>query len=1458
MSLSARVRRFFAHRSARLALSINPHARVRSRRLLIERLEDRAVPTITITQLVPPSATEGTNTGQIAVATFADSNPAFSAPDFTTSIIWGDGITDPGIVADNGNGTFSVIGNHTYAEEGSGISFAVTVSDPASFSDTKSATIAVADASLKLVSEFAPNAAVEGKSTGTITVGTFSDSNPTADINDLGASISWGDGVTSAGTIVANPDGTFSVKASHTYGEELVNGLFGVDFTDKGGSILAAPIVNVNVVDQSVSAMGGLTITATEGIDTGSQTLATFTDPAGPEPLADYSASIDWGDNTVATSGTITFDNTTGLFMISGDHTYADAGLHTITVTTHHDSAVDTVAKSMAMISDAALAIVGVTPPSASEGIDTGTVSVATFSDANPNPNITDFTAGISWGDGTTSPGTLVANADGTFTVQGSHKYSEEAAELGLAVMITDKDGATVTGNGSVHIADADVSPTGGFTVTATEASASGSQTVATFSDPGGPESNSDYSASIDWGDGSATSSGVVAFFADPSTFSVQGNHTYAEEGTFTITVTISHDSSTPQTATSMANVGDVSVSATGGFTIVGAPGCDTGSEFPLLPGSNQTLATFTDPAGSEPVANYSASIDWGDGPTSAGTVTLDTTTHVYTVTGSHSYAAMPGVHTFSDTITVTIGNDTATPVMVTDTAQISDILNYTANANAATTIDPASLQVSSVDNTTISICGIQTLNLITSGAVSTLLVDDSADTMGQTVTLSAEQITGFMKLPVINYGNLSMLTLSGGSGGNSFDVKGTPTGTAVTLNTGSSLDATNIETTGGDLTIHGQGSVNGASGTLNGTLTIDTSGLVTVSEQLGGPGGLTKAGSGTATLTAPNGYMGSTAIQAGILRVSGSGTLGTGSLVLAGGVLENTGSFGLSNSFTVPVSGSGFVAMAPLTISGNGTLDGEMTINATGTSAVISVTGRLTGMGGVTKTGPGTAELTADNAYSGDTNVEAGILLIDGMQPASHIAVLAGATIGGVGTTGTIISTGGTVHPGDIAAAPGILHVSGDATFDPDSRLSVAVLGTTAGTGYSQLNVRGTVTLNQVQLVARQINPLLTRSIAQESATSPPLDIVEGGSVMGTTDLQEGDVFFAFGQAGKDQRVHYVRSGMPQRVQLLVNDVTHVALSSSPNPSAGGQTVMVTATVTSDITTDGIAPGCVTFFQVTGMSQTPLGAALLINGMATFPVSLLNANAQFVAEFHDFDPARGMFCTPSGTVSSFSNSVSNTVSQTVQSDANIPYVTAIYHRVLNRTPGATESAAWVQYLDNGGSRTVVATAFWASPEHRGIQVDGFYMTYLGRPADPRGRDSWVAAMVAGVSELEVIDDFIASPEYQNAHASDASYVDSLYANILGRSDTDAERNSWVTFLQRGGTREQIALTFKTSFEYDIKIVDAYYVNLLNRIPGRDEGVSWVICMLNAVCDQDTVAEAFLASGEFFARAGSL
>jgi hypothetical protein len=176
-----------------------------------------------------------------------------------------------------------------------------------------------------------------------------------------------------------------------------------------------------------------------------------------------------------------------------------------------------------------------------------------------------------------------------------------------------------------------DISATG-VLVTGTEGSPDVGVEVATFSDRLGNGPAGNYSAVINWGDG-ATTPGTIGTTANG--LAVLGNHTYAAEGLFIVSVTITNNTRpTPAvTASSTATISDPPVVPTGGFTV-------TGSADALL--AAQTVATFTDPGGVESLANYIALINWGDSsPSSPGTISLNAGTGIFSVQGSHTYSAL-------------------------------------------------------------------------------------------------------------------------------------------------------------------------------------------------------------------------------------------------------------------------------------------------------------------------------------------------------------------------------------------------------------------------------------------------------------------------------------------------------------------------------------------------------------------------------------------------------------------------------------------------------------------------------------------------------------------------------------------------------------------------------------------------------------------------------------------------
>ena len=151
--------------------------------------------------------------------------------------------------------------------------------------------------------------------------------------------------------------------------------------------------------------------------------------------------------------------------------------------------------------------------------------------------------------------------------------------------------------------------------------------------------------------------------------------------------------------------------------------------------------------------------------------------------------------------------------------------------------------------------------------------------------------------------------------------------------------------------------------------------------------------------------------------------------------------------------------------ISGGGQLDlGNGILRAGTDNGSASFNGLIVGTGQLFKLGAGTWTLNGNNTYSGHTTVSAGTLAVNGSQPASDVTVNGTATLGGAGVVGDL-DVFGNLRPG---SSPAILTTSNllfNTTSTPD--FFVELNGITAGTGYDQVKVRGSVTLSNVTLHA-------------------------------------------------------------------------------------------------------------------------------------------------------------------------------------------------------------------------------------------------------------------------------------------------------------------------------------------------------------------------------------------------------
>ena len=580
------------------------------------------------------------------LATFTDGTTTGSLlNDYTASINWGNGIT-AGIITFS-NGEYIITGNHHGYNSAGNESITITLSASGGEIMRPSFVTDAVTVNPSITLSANPVSVAQGTTITSLELATFSNSDANS-LDTYTAQVSWSDNnlsnISFSGPEILDSSIHSFLATGHVIASVKIfdNGTLAATTTDT---------ITVNAASVALTGAQLQPVTESNTSIVATTPLATFTDGTTTGSLLnDYTASINWGNGI--TAGIVTFSN--GVYTITGgNHGYHATGTESITVALTATggeiitpSRVTDIATISAQAPDVLAQILNFVKSNTATNILVGTFT-------NPDPNSTDpltaYSATVHWSDNGANDSTAAASVtirDSGTQLNGSEVYDVfdnshtfltlENQTATPTLTVSDSGVSAASINDTLTVSPVNITNLTGRPFSAIEGNIN-SEVLATFTDGRGNTLMSDYSASINWGDG-MTSSGIIAF--NGAEYTITGSHVYHAAGTDNFTVTLSATGGEVITPSMVSDTAIISAQAPVVNDILTVTTTNTNQNIifsDVNMNSGGIVATDANSIGTP--GEFLANINWSDGKNSIGTVIVNPR-EVFYVNSSHPHAS--------------------------------------------------------------------------------------------------------------------------------------------------------------------------------------------------------------------------------------------------------------------------------------------------------------------------------------------------------------------------------------------------------------------------------------------------------------------------------------------------------------------------------------------------------------------------------------------------------------------------------------------------------------------------------------------------------------------------------------------------------------------------------------------------------------------------------------------------
>ncbi len=284
--------------------------------------------------------------------------------------------------------------------------------------------------------------------------------------------------------------------------------------------------------------------------------------------------------------------------------------------------------------------------------------------------------------------------------------------------------------------------------------------------------------------------------------------------------------------------------------------------------------------------------------------------------------------------------------------------------------------------------------------------------------------------------------------------------------------------------------------------------------------------------------------------------------------------------------------------------------------------------------------------------------------------------------------------------------------------------------------------------------------------------------------------------------------------------------------------------------------PNVFPFFAASSLTCT-IQVYATLNSVPAGQGQLFLSSVQVTTNANGFAAFTLNASVPAGSGTTFTATASTPfiyASNTSEFSAAIPiggnpnnlFVASAYGLLLNRYPDPG-AASWVNLMNNGDSAPGVVLGIEGSTEYLSDQVTAMYKLYLQRSPDLAGGQAWTSFLQAGGTLEQVAAGLASSQEfYVIQGGTNQGYITWLYYDVLHRyAPSTGEIAGWETALDAGVSRASVAAFFLSSQEYRTNLVQNDYMTFLMRSADSGGLTAWVDALNAGATDQQVLAQIF-------------